>query len=172
MKIAGGRYKACESVLEDYRRGGTDDIGVKANVLICIRQIIESNLKDHFSELIECKLPVINSWLVGNIIDMIQTESGVKSTDDAVMRKEDLIEELRQINQLVSSAAHIKGRNDEAKENLMDRAEKTTVLTLHRLIQQTYEVINKKLPLLAYTKNKKLNKKTTTVCMSTQTESI
>jgi hypothetical protein len=49
MKIAGGRYRACESALEDYRRGGTDDIGVKANVLICIRQIIESNLKDHFS---------------------------------------------------------------------------------------------------------------------------
>jgi hypothetical protein len=172
MKIAGGRYRACESTLEDYLQGGTDDIGVKANVLVCIRQIIESNLKDRFSELIERKLPVINSRMVGNIIDVVQNENGVKSTDDVITKKEDLIAELRQINQLVSSAAHIKGRNDEAKENLMDQAEKTTVRTLQRLIQQTYDVINKKLPLLVYTKNKKSNQKPTTVCMSTQTETI
>jgi len=172
MKIAGGRYRACESILEDYRRAGTDDIGVKANVLICIRQIIESNLKDHFSELIERKLPVINSRMVGKIIEVIQNENGIKSIDDTITTKENLIAELRQINQLVSSAAHIKGRNDEAKENIMDRAEKTTVLTLHRLIQQTYDMISKKLPLLVYTKNKKPNVKSATVCMSTQTETI
>ncbi|CAF0966415.1 unnamed protein product, partial [Didymodactylos carnosus] len=168
VKIAGGRYKACVSALEDYRRGGTDDIGVKANVLVYIRQIIESNLKDRFSELIELKLPVINSRMVGNIIDVVQNESGVKSISGTVTKKEDLITELRQINQLVSSAAHIKGRNDEAKENLMDLAEKTTVLTLHKLIQQTYDIINNKLPLLVY--NKKSNPKPTAVCMSTQTD--
>lgn len=172
MKIAGGRYRACESAFEDYRRDGTEDIGVKANVLICIRQIIESNLKDRFSELIERKLPIINSRMVGNIIDVLQNENAVKSIDDAITKKEDLIAELRQINQLVSSTAHIKGRNDESKENLIDRAETTTVKTLHRLINQTYDLINNKLPLLVYTKNKKPNQKPTTVCMSTQTETI
>jgi hypothetical protein len=110
--------------------------------------------------------------MVGNIIDVIQNENGIKSIDDAITKKEDLIAELRKINQLVSSVAHIKGRNDEAKENLMDRAEKTTVVTLHKLIQQIYDIINKKLPLLVYTKNKNPNKKPTTVCMSTQTETI
>ncbi|CAF3138097.1 unnamed protein product [Rotaria socialis] len=95
MKIAGRRYRASESALEDYRRGGMDDIGMKVNVLVCIRQIIESNLTDRFSELIEHKLSVINSRMVGSFIDAVQNENVVKSTDDAVTTKDDLIAELR-----------------------------------------------------------------------------
>ena len=165
--LSQSRYNACLKAMDDYRRASTDDPGVKDHIFICIRKVIEANLKHRFLNLIESKIPIIHQRMCGTMIREIANSPDVKSTDH-VWNQKKITDELQQLNNTVSPAAHIDGVLEQHDIDYLDRVQNTSPVELNALIGQALDMINNKLLLLVYTtKDKKKKVKVAAVLSST-----
>ncbi|CAF1222222.1 unnamed protein product [Adineta steineri] len=135
-------------MLENYEEEQTNDAGVKADVMVAIRQLLEGKLKDQWDIMIRKIMPTVCNLTVGNLIKQYENADAITLPDDEAV-KTLIIAELKSINNRVSAAAHVRGQ-EEARHTSDDIVEKMDSKVLCKLIDQTYELINNKIPQLRY----------------------